>query len=84
MGRLPNDRPNRYVKHLTTKRNKHMLKSTRRHVQSRAEVSGRAEPSTRTYFCSRTARTGVPFSISQLGEDAVPPGNTDRQHSLPL
>ena len=27
---------------------------------------------------------GVPFSISQLGEDAVPPDTAERRHSLPL
>ena len=43
-----------------------------------------AEPSTHTQFCPRTARAGVPFSISQPGEDAVPPDTAERRHSLPL
>ena len=36
------------------------------------------------YFCPRTARAGVPFSISQSGEDAVPPDTAEKRHSLPL
>ena len=35
-------------------------------------------------MCPRTARAVVPFSISQPGEDAVPPDTTERRHSLPL
>ena len=48
------------------------------------DALGSAQPSTRTSFCPRTARAGVPFSISQPGEDAVPPDTAEKRHSLPL